>query len=62
LQSDCRFPRPKLHDRQAGDHLEVAEIAGGDAVAEFQGRDADQKIGEWKAHAFGLILTVIYDR
>jgi hypothetical protein len=36
----------------------VAEIAGGDAVAEFQGRDADQKIGEWKAHAFGLILTV----
>ncbi len=40
----------------------MAEIAGGDAVAEFQGRDADQKIGEWKAHAFGLILTVIYDR
>ena len=36
----------------------MAEIAGGDAVAEFQGRDADQKIGEWKAHAFGLILTV----
>jgi hypothetical protein len=36
----------------------VAEIAGGNAVAEFQGRDADQKIGEWKAHAFGLILTV----
>ena len=27
-------------------------------VAEFQGRDADQKIGEWKAHTFGLILTV----
>ena len=36
----------------------MAEIAGGDAVAEFLGRDADQKIGEWKAHAFGLILTV----
>ncbi len=36
----------------------MAEIAGGDAVAEFQGRDADQKIGDWKAHAFGLILTV----
>lgn len=36
----------------------MAEIAGGDAVAEFQGRDADQKVREWKAHAFGLILTV----
>jgi hypothetical protein len=36
----------------------VAEIAGGHAITEFQGRDADQKIGEWKAHAFGLILTV----
>ena len=36
----------------------MAEIAGGHAIAEFQGRDADQKIGEWKAHAFGLILTV----
>jgi hypothetical protein len=48
----------KLHDRQAGNHLEVAEIAGGDAIAEFQCRDADQKIGEWKAHTFGLILTV----
>jgi hypothetical protein len=36
----------------------VAEIAGGDAIAEFQCRDADQKIGEWKAHAFRLTLTV----
>ena len=32
--------------RQTGDHLEVAEIAGGYAVAEFQGRHPDQQIGE----------------
>ena len=48
----------ELDHRQSGDHLEVAEIAGGNAVAEFQCRDADQKIGEWKAHSLGLILTV----
>ena len=36
----------------------MAEIAGGNAIAEFQGRYPDQQIGEWKAHSFGLILTV----
>ena len=33
--SDCRIPRLKLDDRQARNHLEVAEIARGYAVAEF---------------------------
>jgi hypothetical protein len=38
--------------------LEVAEIARGDAVAEFQSCYSDQQIGAWKAYAFGLIFTV----
>jgi hypothetical protein len=38
LQNDCGIPKLKLHDRQTGDHLEVAEIAGGSAAAEFQSR------------------------
>ena len=56
--SDCRHPRLKLDDRQTRDHLEVAEIAGGYAVAEFHGRHADQQIGERKTNAFRLVLTV----
>jgi len=36
----------------------VAKIAGGYAVAEFQGCHTDQQIGEWKAHSFCLILAV----
>jgi hypothetical protein len=48
----------ELHHRQTGDQLEVAEIARGDAVAEFQSCHSDQQIGEWKAYAFGLIFTV----
>jgi hypothetical protein len=39
--------------------LEVAEIAHGDAVAEFQSCYSDQQIGEWKAYAFGLISPSI---
>jgi len=37
--------RLKPHDRQSGNHLEMAEIARGYAVAEFQGRHPDQQIG-----------------
>ena len=44
--------------RQTGDHLEVAEIAGGYAVAEFQGRHPDQQIGERKTNAFCLVVAV----
>ena len=38
--------------------MEVAKIAGGYAVAEFQGCHTDQQIGEWKAHSFRLTLAV----
>jgi hypothetical protein len=48
----------ELHHREAGDSLEVPEIAGGYAVAEFQGRHSDQQISEWKANAFGLVLAI----
>jgi len=47
-----------LHHRQAGDSLEVAEIASGYAVVEFQGRHSDQQISEWEAQAFSLVLAV----
>ena len=48
----------ELHDRQAGDALEVAQIARCHTVAEFQGCDPDQHIGKREAHAFGLVLAV----
>lgn len=38
--------------------MEGAEIAGGYAVVEFQGRYSDQQIGKRKAHTFGLVLAV----
>jgi len=47
-----------LHHRQAGDSLEVAEIASGYAVVEFQGRHSDQQISEWEAQTFSLVLAV----
>jgi hypothetical protein len=47
-----------LHHRQAGNSLEVAEIASGYAVVEFQGRHSDQQISEWEAQAFSLVLAV----
>ena len=36
----------------------MAEIAGGHAIAKFQGRHSDQPIGERKADAFRLVLAV----
>jgi hypothetical protein len=48
----------ELHHREAGDSLEVPEIAGGYAVAEFQGRHSDQQIRERKANTFGLVLAI----
>ena len=48
----------ELDHRQSGDHLEVAEIAGCYAVAEFQGRHPNQQIGERKTDAFRLVLAI----
>src|SRR5215831_7905011 len=46
------------HHRKAGDFLEVAQIVGCDAVAQFQGCDSDQQIGKRKPHSFCLALTI----
>jgi hypothetical protein len=48
----------ELHHREAWDSLEVSKIAGGYAVAEFQGRHSDQQISEWQTNAFGLVLAI----
>jgi hypothetical protein len=48
----------ELHDCEAGDHLEVANIGCRDAVAEFKCRYTDQQISQWQPHSSGLILAV----
>ena len=48
----------ELHHRQSRDQLEVAEITGSYAVAEFQGRYSNQQIGKRNAHTSSLILAI----
>jgi hypothetical protein len=43
----------ELHDCEAGDHLEVANIGCRDAIAEFQRRYTDQQISQWQPHSPG---------
>jgi hypothetical protein len=50
--------RSELHDCEAGDHLEVANIGCRDAIAEVKCRYTDQQISQWQPHSSGLILAV----
>lgn len=52
------FLHSERDHRDTGNGLEVAHIAGGNAVAKFQRRDPDQQVGEWQSDALGRALTV----
>jgi hypothetical protein len=53
-----RFPRLERHHGQTRYQLEVSKIAGSNTVIQVQGSYSNQKIGEWKANSFGLVLTI----
>jgi hypothetical protein len=40
-----------MHDPQAGDAVEVTQVAGGDRVSEFHGGGTDGEIAEWQVEA-----------
>jgi hypothetical protein len=50
--------RLELHDGEAGDHLEVANVGRRYAIAEFKCRHPDQQIGQGQPHSSSLILAV----
>jgi hypothetical protein len=50
--------RLELHDCEVGDHLEVANVGRGYAIAEFKCRHTDQQIRQWQPHPSRLILAV----
>ncbi len=50
--------RLELHDCEAGDRLEVANVGRRHALAEFKCRHTDEQTRQWQPHPSGLILAV----
>jgi hypothetical protein len=48
----------KRNDREAGDHLEVANVDGQQGVAYMQRRGSDQQVRKWYGDAPALLLPV----
>jgi hypothetical protein len=49
------FPALELHDCEAGDHLEVANVGRRYAIANFEGRHTDQQIRQRQPYSSGLV-------